>query len=355
MNPRELVSYIKETDYGMKALEELGCHSIKEKETEVRCALPKHSNPTSLCIYKDNMRVQCFSETSLSGDLFSLVMRLRNYTFGQAIRLLHNVYNVAYSTDTKKPIEKPVNPLEVFQNVKKEYCDMDITDMVAIHDLIYMNSYPMLHEMWAKEGITERTRKAFDIRYSTYRNAIIIPILYWQTGEMVGTNQRTVIPFFKDIGLQKYKLTYSYKKGYNLYGLYENYAEIQNRRTVVVYEAEKSVLKRHSRFDGTGVAVHGHTLSKAQAQILVSLNVDIVIAFDKDVSLFEVRKACDMMWTKRNVYYIYDDSGLLGGTDSPADASLEEYEYLFMTKIYYDEQEHDEYIKELNERNGGVR
>jgi DNA primase len=117
--------------------------------------------------------------------------------------------------------------------------------------------------------------------------------------------------------------------------LFENYETIIENGYVIVYEAEKSVLKRHSLHDGTGVAVCTHSITNKQAEILISLNVDIIIAWDKDIGDNDIFKACKKFKGIRNVYYIKDTFNILGEKDSPADASNENFELLLKNKIKY--------------------
>ena len=136
----------------------------------------------------------------------------------------------------------------------------------------------------------------------------------------------------------------------NIYGLYENYRSIQEKGYAVILEAEKSVLKRYSRKDGTAVAIGSHTLSDEQVKILIGLNVDIVIAYDEGISINEIRKECEKFYGIRNVYYIYDKWGLLSEKESPADRPNKQYEFMLKYKVKYDDSEHKELIKWLNEK-----
>lgn len=352
MNTKELIEYIKKEDSGYKILEKLGCHGIKENENEIRCGLPNHTNITSVCLYKESMKVIVYSETHLNGDVVSFVMKMNNLSFGSANRFIHDIYGLEYTFNKNdKKEDKKFNPLAIFEKVKKKKMIEFDENQIATYDKIIGDSYPYLHELWIKEGITEKAKNTFDIRYSFYKNRIIIPIRYWQTGQVVAINSRTVIPQSDLLGIPKYKLTKNYQKNLNLYGLYENYAEIQNKGYVVVYESEKSVLKRYSRFDGTGVAIHGHSLSNEQISILISLNVDIVIAMDKDVALYEVREMCERIYKFRNVYYIFDFFSVLGSHDSPADTDNFYFNLLFEAKKLYDFEQHEEHILEMEELN----
>ena len=173
---------------------------------------------------------------------------------------------------------------------------------------------------------------------------------YWLTGQLLGFNQRTTVENYDAFSIKKYFLTPTYPKQLNLYGLYENYNSIQNAGYVVVYEAEKSVLKRDSLNDPTGVALSGHTLSDEQMAILIGLNVEVVIALDKDILIDEVRHLCDKFKNIRKVSYIYDKWDILDSKDSPADACNKDYQFLFNNRIVYDREEQRKYQESLEKK-----
>lgn len=158
---------------------------------------------------------------------------------------------------------------------------------------------------------------------------------------------RTVIPDYAELGIKKFLITPSYPKSLNLFGLYENYKSIQEAGYVVIFESEKSVIKRDSLNDSTCVALSGHTISEEQVRILIGLNVDIVVALDKDIPIEEVRDICNKFYGVRNVYYIWDKWNLLREKDSPADALNKIYQFLMKYKIKFDDKEHKEYLKGL--------
>jgi hypothetical protein len=166
----------------------------------------------------------------------------------------------------------------------------------------------------------------------------------------VGIVGRTTVPNYEVFDIPKYFGIKPFSKGMDLYGLYENYQSIQEKGYVTVFESEKSVLKRYSRKDETGVAIGCHSISEEQVKILIGLNVDIIIAFDKDVSANEVRKECEKFYGIRNVYYVYDKWNILSEKDSPADMPNKQYEFMFKYKIKYDEAEHKE-MKNGNKEN----
>ena len=83
----------------------------------------------------------------------------------------------------------------------------------------------------------------------------------------MGYNARSSIENCSEFGISKYFITPGMRKEINIYGLWENYKDIQKAGYIVIFEAEKSVLKRDSRMDPTGGAIEGHVLSDEQVRI----------------------------------------------------------------------------------------
>jgi len=223
-----------------------------------------------------------------------------------------------------------------------------VLDFNILNENLLSGYVPYLHISWYREGVMPWTAKKFGICYSYKQSRIIIPMRYWLTGELLGINSRTTVENYEEFGITKFYVTPSYPKIYNLYGLYENYESIQKAGYVVVYEAEKSVLKRDSLCDSTGVALSGHTISDEQVRILIGLNVDVVVSLDKDMDINETRAICDRFYGIRNVYYIFDKYDLLPEKSSIADATNQIFQFFMKYKIKYDAKERKDYIKSID-------
>ena len=78
--------------------------------------------------------------------------------------------------------------------------------------------------------------------------------------------------------------------------------------------------------------------------------MEIVIAFDKDITIDEVRHVCDKFKNVRKISYIYDSYSILGDKDSPADASNKDYQFLFDNRIVYDIEEQQKYKESLEKK-----
>lgn len=353
MTTIELKRYICENNKVEYILNSIGCTHIFYHNNKDFWSAANYNgdNPTAVNVknneylnVKNWTRSKEFDDKS---DLITLVQYNKQCSFKNAVKYLHKLLGLEYKWNTQKNIEitKKRNPLAVFEKVSSQY-KVNVDDIPVLDEHILDEFLPILHISWLKEGIMPWTAEKFGLLYSFRKKRIIIPLKYWITGELLGTNSRTTIENYKEFDIKKFFITPSYPKSINLFGLYEHYQDIQNAGYVVVYESEKSVLKRDSLGDCTGVALSGHTISDEQVSILIGLNVDIIISLDKDIDTQEVRFVCEKFYGVRKVYYTYDKWNLLGVTDSVADKPDKIFSFMMKHKVMYDYQEHQKYLKE---------
>lgn len=358
MTINELKKYIYENNKIEYILNEIGCHEIKRNDQKgyISATQPDGDNPMGVYICNNEyLNYRSFSrgiDYDDNKDLISLVETIKNMSFIEVVKYIHKILDLPF--EFKKREEKPkkkYDPLEIFKKTLR--CNrrtVNVDDIHALDDKLLEDYIPMLHIDWFREGIMPWTRKKFGLAYSYKHKRVVIPMRYWLTGELLGFNQRTTVENYEEFNIKKYFITPTYPKQLNLYGLYENYDAIQKAGYVVVYESEKSVLKRDSLNDSTGVALSGHTLSQEQIAILIGLNVDIIISMDKDIQIDEVRHLCSKFYNIRNVYYTYDAYDLLGAKDSIADAPNKIFNFLMKHKVKYDKHEHELYLKSLERK-----
>lgn len=334
-------------------LEKLNCHNIRynDRREYYSASFPDGDNPQGINIRNNEyLNYRSFSRNVSyedCKDIISLVEYIKKCNFVDAVKYLHEILGIEYTPYKKQEKKEKRNPLDIFEKIKKGRRKTDVADIHFMQEETLDEYVPLLHISWFKEGIMPWTAKKFGLAYSYRRKRVIIPMRHWITGKLLGINARTTIENWKELGIKKYFITPTYQKGLNIFGLYENYDFIQKAGYVVVYESEKSVLKRDSLNDSTGVALSGHTLSSEQASILIGLNVEIIIALDKDINVAEVRHMCEKFYRIRPVSYIYDKWDLIGANDSPADARNRIFNHLLKWRVKYDEKEHKRYIDEL--------
>ena len=189
-------------------------------------------------------------------------------------------------------------------------------------------------QLWRDEGISDDILRKFSVCYDHFSNRIVYPIRDL-SGTIVNIGGRALDPDYKEKGQRKYNYFYKWPAGMNLlYGLYENLDHIREKREVIVFEGCKSVLKAASwGIDQCAAALTSH-LSPAQMKILLTLGVDVVFAFDKDVNIRQdhniekLRHYC-------NVFYLYDRDNLLDEKDSPVDQGMETFLTLYEGRLRY--------------------
>lgn len=285
-------------------------------------------------------------------DIISLVQYNKKCSFVDAVKYLHNILGLELTPYKKEEKKEKLDPLAIFKNViSRHRAIVDVAEIQAIKEETINDYVPLLYIDWLREGVMPWAAKKFGLAYSYKYHRVVIPIRYWLDGTLVGFNQRTTVENYEELGIRKYFLTASYRKSLNLYGLWENREEIEDKKTVVICESEKSVLKRYSRNDGTCVALQGKKLSDEQRRIIIGLNVnEVIIALDNDVPIEEVRHICEQFYHIRNVSYVKDRWNLLGDKDAPADAENKVYNFLIKHRVKYDESEHRKYLNSLKKK-----
>lgn len=314
-------------------LESLNCHSIREYSQEIRCGMPNRQNKTAVSIKKDSLSVSVYTnEETYRGDIYTLVMKIKDYTFFNATKYIHKVLGLRFTREYKKE-EKKVNPISVFTKIlNKTHNEQELRH----YNSSILNKYINLPNIWfLKENITPETQIKFNIGFCSDRNRITIPHRFWNGDEndYIGIMGRTILEDYDIIGIPKYFPLIPFPKSLNLYGLQENYSDIQDKGIVCVFEGEKSVLKMDSFGYGFSVAIGGHEISKEQISILLSLDVEICICLDTDIKEDFIKEQCDKFKMFRKTSYIYDKYDLLGKKMSPVDRGRKRFDYLLKYRV----------------------
>ena len=354
----ELKEYIYDNGKIEFILDAIGCghivyHPIKDYYSCSNCngdrkdAINIRNNKYLNC--KNYTREKDFDENS---DLITLVqynknIDNKNFSFFDTIKYLHQLLGLPLTLKKSSVKKEVVDPLYIFKKVKGKRRRQNVLDFQVLEEAELNDFVPHVHIDFFREGIMSWTIKKFGLAYSYRYKRNIIPLRYWLTGELLGFNMRTSVENYELFDIKKYFITPGYPKQINLFGLWENKEEIQKKGYVVIYEAEKSVLKRDSLNDSTGVAVSGHEISDEQVKILIGLNCEVIIAFDKDIDIEHIRHCCEKFYGIRKVSYIWDKYDLLKEKDSPADAPNKIFNFLMQYRVVYDCQEHQEYLKSL--------
>lgn len=333
MDAGEIKDFIINNDKIELVLNATGCHRIREYETEYRCALPDRTNPTAVQVKKHSLATKVYKEDdTIRGDIITLIMFLEDLQFIEGLKRLHEILGLDFKKTFKSQTPK-FNPLALFDKLKYKHHDLDL-ELKIYHEEILKPYVIFPHIELIREGIAPATQIKYKIGYCPEQKRILFPHRYYcgEPNDYVGLIGRTTIPNYDVFGVAKYFPLVKFPKGRNLYGYQENYSGIQETNMVVVVEGEKSVLKGDTMKHYNMVAIGGHDITPIQEKILLGLNVEIVIAFDKGISEQFITDTCKRFSKYRKVSYIFDDYGLLQGTDSPVDKGLKVYNYLLKNR-----------------------
>ena len=189
---------------------------------------------------------------------------------------------------------------------------------------------------WLDEGIEQNVMDLFGVRVDPWQNRIVYPV-YDIDGNLINIKGRTRYPNYKELRLSKY-INYfkvgcmDYFQGLNLTLTY-----VKQQNEVIIFESVKSVMKAYGWGYRHCASAETHSLSDEQLALLIRLKVNIVFAWDTDVSYFDsdIKKQINALKRITNVYVIDDPDKLLGGKESknaPVDCGREVWETLYARK-----------------------
>lgn len=338
-----LKAYIIENNKYFELLDGLGFKNINNAQKYYSFSTPLNTKSTSTVLYKEDLRVKIFADNPLNikGDIFNLISGVYDISFSKTVRWVHEILGLEVSSKSQSP-NKDI--LSVFGNKRRTE--------IKEFELFYEKELDKLYDVrlpyveWVREGILPLTQEIFGIGYNKDFNRVLIPHRYWKGNGYIGLVGRTLNKEHQSIGIAKYLPLLpradgiaSFPKTYNLYGLFENFEGIKKAGYITIHESEKSVMKRHSRLDYTGVSVGCHYIDDKQIEIIYELQVIAVIAFDEDVPLIEVLSNSERLHTKGiKTYYMYNYNNMLKKKEAPADLCDRDYQILFKNKILFDEE-----------------
>lgn len=299
------------------------------KNYKALCPFHQEKNP-SFIVFPETSTWHCFG-CGEGGNIITFLRKYYKISFKEAVEYLskymqgnsQSLINVARSVYTLKKL----NSMITSKNEK-------IKNIPIEED--FLNQFrPYIVQEWVDEGISAETQKKYDIRICKKRCRWLIPVRD-ENNDLVVIIGRTYLPDWQKLGVQKY--VYIKPEGYKfvnnvLFGLNFNFNYIKNNNEVIVFEAHKSVMKADSMGIYNAVAVGTSCINNYQVDKLLSLQCNVVLALDKDVSLDRVKREADKLKKFTNVYIIYDFDNLLDEKDAPVDKGKEVFMELYKKRI----------------------
>lgn len=292
---------------------------------------PKHSDSTpSLCIDPRQNKFFCFS-CGTKGNLINWLMAYENMKFPEAVERVAELSQTdlgsMYESETVS-LYKLLKRLKTQQ--RESAVDRQILDPFADYYSKYKDEVP---QEWIDEGIPEEELRKYEVRVDTSANRIVYPV-YDANFHMIGVKGRTRFSNYKELHLMKYMNYYKIGSLDYFTGMKQAYDAIMESGSIIIVEGIKSVMKLDSWGYHNVVSSETSSINEKQVTLLIKMGIkDVTIAFDKDVQLYKIKEASNVLRKYTNVYVVIDTRGLLGDKESPPDRGLEVWKELYNGRI----------------------
>lgn len=292
---------------------------------------PLHiDNTPSFSITPAKNSYYCFS-CGKSGGIIGYLMDYEGLPFEKAVKKAAGLADMDLSKMCKSHTVSFLKKLRTYALKPNTEFQHDILD---ISELDKYKKEPIWE--WIDEGIEPEVMDLFGIMADTKQNRIIYPV-YDIDSNLINIKARTRYANYKKMKIPKYINYYPVGVMDYFQSLNMTLPYIKEKNEVIIFESIKSVMKMYGWGYKNCVSAEKHTLTKEQENLLVKLKVNIVFAYDSDVSYRQkdVRKTLEKLKRVTNVYIIEDKYKLLGGTEtknSPADCGKEIWDELYETR-----------------------
>jgi len=326
-------------------LEELGAEPVDRGDHIEALTICHFGDSHKLFYYRDKNIFVCYTHDG-TFDIISLLEKNKGFSIGESVSFLTSRFGIIVGFGNSEAQSENLNPISSkFDTKNVDYEDLKVWDENELNHF-----YNIPHISWIKEGILKKTLDKYQIGFNIERNQITIPHRD-ANGNLVGIRARNLDKDalekgFKYTPVRVGKKDYKYPTGLNLYGYYQNKETIKKSKKIVLFEAEKSVLKLDSFYGlSNAVALNGTMLSDFQIKMIDELNVnEIIIALDKEFDnpksfeainyAHKIFSIFSKLKTRYVVSVIWDVHGLLEMKDSPVDKGKEVYEQLLSERVY---------------------
>lgn len=295
------------------------------------CPLHRDDTP-SLSFTPSKNSYYCFS-CGVSGGMIGYLMDFEGMEFEDAVEKASGLANIDMSKMCKSKTIILLKKWRMFLQSKQN-------KEVYKHSIIPMTAFTKFSKKevpeWLEEGISQEVMDLFDIRIDNYSNRIVYPV-YDIDGNLINIKGRTRYENYKKLKLPKYINYYTVGVMDYFQGLEKTLKYIKEQNEIIIFESIKSVMKAYGWDYKNCVSAEKHNLTPEQISLLVKLKVNVVFAYDSDVSYNEgeVKENIDVLRKVTNVYVISDKDLLLGGSvakNAPVDCGQDIWEELYFSK-----------------------
>ncbi len=286
-----------------------------------------HENTPSFMVDPVEQRYYCFG-CHCSGDIFAFIMKMDNISFYEAVEKAASLtgQDIHCSSDS--------STLSFLKRFDKK-ASANIITHEPLSKSVYDSYDNWIEESWVNEGVPSDMFGRYEIKIDRKNNRVIYPV-YDTNGNFINIKGRTRYSNFKERGVPKYINYYKVGGLDYLQGLHLTRNEIIKKKEIIVFEGVKSCMKAEGYGFHNVVSAETSSLTLNQIELLLSLQVAVVIAFDKDKTLNDFcNKNLRRLRQFAPLYYIDDVDGLLGDAsekNSPVDLGMETWIKLYESR-----------------------
>ena len=314
-----------------KILESLDYQNItyNKSKNEFRFAREYGRNPSSVKLNAETLNFVCFS-TNERGNIYSLVMKQKNYNFPKALDYIADLLGFEKS-DLNHATRAPFGGF--YKKLIREIQEPEMS-MQTYNPIILEEYSGKFNTMFFNDGIDYQTQEKFGIGYDVWSNRITVPE-YTFDGKLCGIMGRSI-----DINCPKEERWLPIipcSRSLTLYGYHTNYANIQQKGLCIIGESEKFSLQLDSFGCQLGLGSCGCHLSDTQAKYIKSLLVGkTIVAYDEGLEEEYIREEAKKLKVNNTIFenkvgYVFDRENIIipkGSKGSPSDYGKDKFSYL---------------------------
>lgn len=327
MDVKRIKQYIYQNDKIEYILSQIGCKNIVRHDNYYTCANYDGDNNKAICQYFDSEYLNCINYTreikynkklDYPTSIIDLVCFNKKINWFQCLKYICDILGLDYyELENEDDIPESLKMLQMLYDMKSGDYIEENYKLKPISEKILTYYKPYVNDMFLKDNISYDIQKYFEIGYCDETNYITIPIRD-ELGNLVGVKGRIY-----EYGNIENKYIYLEKcaRSKILFGLDKSIKYIKEKGCVYIGESEKFTLQLYTMGYYNVVSTGGKKLSKIQKNKLISLGVDLIFCFDKDVTKEEIQEMSSY-FKGVNVFMIYDKDNILNDKESPSDNIL---------------------------------
>lgn len=303
---------------------------LKQKGKDYFGHCTKHLDRTaSFSVNPSKNMYYCFS-CGRGGSVIQYLQEYEGLSFDDAVEKTCRLANADISQMCYSPTVKLLKKIRKLRQkcVSTEHTILDETE--------YEKYKKLPINEWLDEGIRQKEIDMFDIRIDEKSNRIVYPVrdLQWR---LINIKGRTRFEDYKAMHLMKYINYFPVGTMDYFQGLNVTLPYVKENNEIILFESIKSVMKCFGWGYKNCASVEKHSVTDEQIRLLIRLKVNVVFAYDSDVSYRTKDIIGSLTKLKRftNVFIIEDKDSLLGGVEarnSPADLGMQTFEKLYKKK-----------------------